>query len=68
MSKRVGKAERKRQRRHSAARTKLEVVAFRRGLESHRRIVGPSIKRRAALVGAALGFAFGVGLTYYMLG
>ena len=63
MSGRESRGATRRRRKHRERTTRAEVQAFRRGMETHKEAVGPTIKRRAALVGCALGFILGVGCT-----
>lgn len=41
--------------------TQQEVIAFRRGMETGREVLGPEIAKRAWVAGAAFGFVLGVG-------
>ncbi len=52
-------------------RTMAEVQAFERGMHTHREVIGPRVKRRAALVGGVIGLILGVGGAagaYFLLG
>ena len=57
----------RRRRKQKLRKTRTEVQAFEYGMRTHREAIGPTIKRRAAAVGFALGVAATVG-AYFLLG
>ena len=70
MSRQSAKAAR-RDRKRRVLRTQDETRAFEYGMKTHKEAVVPTVKRRAATIGGALGFAVGVSCSaaaYYLLG
>ena len=60
----------KRDRKRMARRTLAEVKAFERGMHTHREVIAPRVKRRAALIGGIIGLILGAGAAagaYFLL-
>lgn len=68
---RRSKGAAKRDHKRITRRTMAEVQAFERGMHTHREVLGPRVKRRAALFGGVIGLILGAGGAagaYFLLG